>query len=69
MNNLAEQTLLDQRQKLIHEKEQMIAKFDEQISQLETAIERLLGKKVWEIENLTLYDDTNPDYIKGSIEE
>jgi hypothetical protein len=57
------------RQELIAERDQMLAKFNAEISGLETAIETLCGKTVWQQGDLELYDDENPNYIKSSIED
>jgi hypothetical protein len=61
--------LITKRQQLVDEKQNMIEKFDAQISDLESAIEILSGKKVWEISSETRFDDEHPDYIKSSLEE
>ena len=44
-------------------------KLSMEISGIETAIEMLSGKKVWEVAAELKYDDEHPDYIKSSIEE
>jgi hypothetical protein len=67
--NTAIETLVKEREKLIVEKTSAVRRFMKQIVDIETAIERLSGKKAWEVEAEMGYDDTNPDYIKGSLEE
>lgn len=62
-------TLISKRESLISEKEAMNTEFNSQISELESCIELMSGKKVWEVTSETLYDDTNTSYIKSSIEE
>lgn len=69
MSNNAVELLVKERAKLIAEKAQAIAKFDEAISFLESGIETISGKKVWQAEAATVYDDENPDYVKSSAEE
>lgn len=69
MNNNATQLLLKERDKLISERDAAISRLNGEIQGFETAIERLAGKKVWEISRETIYDDEHPDYIKGSQEE
>ncbi len=69
MTDVVTETLLKKRNQLLLEKEQMLEKLNQEINSIEAAIERLSGKKVWEIEPTTFYDDENPDYIKASIEE
>jgi hypothetical protein len=54
---------------LITERDNMLSQFNEDIAKLESAIEQISGKKVWEIVTETRYDDENPHYIKGSQEE
>lgn len=69
MSNNAIETLLKERDKLVIERDAAIARFNGDIQGLESAIERLSGKKVWEMPRPALYDDEHPDYIKGSIED
>lgn len=63
------ETLVKSRMKLLEEQKAMNSRYDDQVRELETAIERLSGKKVWEVEAETTYDDLNPDYIRSSQEE
>lgn len=69
MNNNALEILLKERDKLVFERDAALTRFNGEIQELETAIERLSGKKVWEMPRETLYDDQHPDYIKASIED
>jgi hypothetical protein len=66
--NIALESLLKEWNRLNDEKKLMLNQYNECLSELETAMEQLSGKKVWEIQNETVYDDQHPDYIKGSIE-
>lgn len=66
--NIATKVLYDEKQRIEAEKEAAINRFDEQLREIDTAIERVSGKKVWEIEKELVYDDEHADYIKGSIE-
>jgi hypothetical protein len=47
----------------------MMDAINKEIADIESGIERLSGKRVWEIEAELKYDDENPDYIKASLEE
>lgn len=67
--NIAIQSLVTEREKIVAEKNSAISRFDEQIQKLETAIEQLSGKKVWEVQAETAYNDEHPDYIRSSQEE
>lgn len=67
--NIAIEALITEREKLVAERDNMLSKFNEDIAKLESAIEELSGKKVWEVVSETRYDDENPSYIKGSQEE
>lgn len=67
--SLSIETLLNERQKLIDERNRVTHQFNEQISQLDTSIELLSGKTVWETVAETKYDDESPNYIKPSYEE
>lgn len=69
MNKLAIELLLKERQVLIGKRDAMVDALNVQISDIESGIERLSGKKVWETEPGFTYDDQNPDYIKASLEE
>lgn len=69
MNNPAIEALLQKRQKIIAEKVAINKQLDFNINGIENAIEQLSGKKVWEVESETIYDDENPNYIKSSIED
>jgi hypothetical protein len=62
-------TLTEKKAELVAERDRMLARFNLEISQLETAIDTLCGKKVWLMAEPVLYDDENPDYIKSSIED
>ena len=68
-NQIVIDTLIKKREQLMAEKTAAISRFDLEIRELETALERLSGKKVWEVEGETVYDDLYPEYIKGSQEE
>lgn len=69
MSNNAIETLLKERDKLVMARDEAVARFYAEIHEIETAIEKLSGKRVWEFPREIRYDDEHPDYIKGSIEE
>jgi len=69
MNNPAIEALLQKRQKIIAEKVAINKQLDFNINGIENAIEQLSGKRVWEVESETIFDDENPNYIKSSIED
>ena len=66
--NIAIDILLKERFRLKHEKAALIAEFNAKISEIETSIERIEGKEVWDYGELVIFDDENSDCIKGSIE-
>lgn len=66
--NPAIELLVKEKQKLEMKRDTDFALLTVEINNLETAIERLSGKKVWEVEKELAYDDEHPDYIKSSIE-
>lgn len=68
-NNFAIESLLKERTKLVGERDAKISAYNKLIGELEFSIETISGKKVWEVEPTVVYDDENPDYIKGSIED
>ena len=61
--------LMSKRNQLVAEKEAMLAQFNSEISEMESCIELLSGKKVWEIPLEEKFDDLNPNYIRSSQEE
>lgn len=67
--NLAVQELVKKLHLLMDEQTKLNEKFNKEISEIETAIETLSGKTVWEVNSEYHYDDENPDYIKASQEE
>jgi hypothetical protein len=68
-NKSAIEVLLNKRQELATKRDVEYQRATTEICSLESAIETLSGKKVWQVEQDFVYDDENPDYIKGSIEE
>ncbi len=68
-NKFALGLLLIERRKLLDEQAAMVSQFNQKINEIEAAIDMIEGKKVWKNEPIDLYDDTNPDYIKQSIED
>ena len=60
--------LMEKRSALLAEKSAMEETFNKQIQEIETCIELLEGKKVWEIVQNERYEDENPDYIRSSVE-
>jgi len=69
MNNLAVEALELKRQQLLDEQSKMIEKFKTEISEIETAIEILSGKKVWEAAADFIYQDESQNYVRSSPEE
>lgn len=69
MSNLAAETLIKKREQLIEEQTKMNLQFQEQINDLDMAIEAIYGRPAKEVIQETKYDDESPDYIKGSAEE
>lgn len=67
--NVAIEALITQREKLISERDNMLVKFNNDIQEVESSIELLSGKKVWDIVSETRFDDESPNYIKSSEEE
>jgi len=68
-NNLAVDTLIKKREELLIAKAATINKLNAEIREVNAAIEALSGMNVFEAQNLSLYDDEHPDYIKQSIED
>lgn len=63
------QELLAKRQTLIAERDRILEQYHKEICEIESALELIYGKKVWQIETTPKYDDENPNYIKGSYEK
>lgn len=69
MSNQAIEALLQMKKDLEGKRDTEFHRATMEINGIEAAIEKLSGKKVWEVEPTVVYDDENPDYIKGSIED
>ena len=67
-NSVGIKALVKELNALKSEKLVFIQQIDKQITEMESCIDLLAGKKVWEVEKEEVFDDENPDYIKGSIE-
>lgn len=67
--NLALQELVKKRDQLIAEQLKMNNRFDNEIGEIEKAIETLSGKTVFEVWDSYHFDDESLDYIKASQEE
>ncbi len=67
--SLGIEALIEKREQLVTERNNAIARFDSEISELDSCIELLSGKSVFEVVNETRFDDENPNYIKSSPEE
>lgn len=65
----AVEALLKQRQQLITERDRANERFYKEISEIDAAVHSLTGKKASELAEEFHYDDENPEYIKGSLEE
>lgn len=63
------QELINKRTALMSEKNRAMQQFDEEISEMDSAIAILSGKKVWEAVSEERFDDENPNVMKGSYEE
>ena len=61
--------LLAKRSDLLAEKQAANEIFDKQIQEIESCIELLEGKKVWQVEKELRYEDENPNHIRSSAEE
>lgn len=61
--------LLKERDRLIAEKGKMIEQFNNEIREMENAVDAIEGKRVWDNGPTHIYDDENPNYIKASQEE
>lgn len=68
-NQVVIDTLLTKMQQLIAERDAILHKYNVEIDEIEVAIAHYTGEKKGAIQNITLYDDESPDYIKQSPEE
>lgn len=68
-SQLVIEVLSNKLKQLVSEKDVAIIRYNKEISEIETALLELEGKKVWEISPAEKFDDENPDYIKSSIED
>ena len=63
------ETLIKKRESLIFERDNMVDLANKAISEMESCIELLSGKKVWEMPLEERFDGLNPNYIRSSQEE
>jgi hypothetical protein len=68
-NQVVIDTLIKKRDDLMSQRDAATRKFNEQIEEIEEALDKLAGKEVWRNADQTVYDDENPDYIRQSQEE
>lgn len=68
-NQIVIDTLIKKRDQIMTERDAAVRKFNEQLEEIEDALDRLAGKEVWRVTDRTFYDDENPDYIRQSQEE
>ena len=68
-NQVVIDTLIKKRDQLMAERDAATRRYNEQIGEIEEALDRLAGKEVWRISDPAVYDDENPDYIRQSQEE
>ena len=68
-NSYSIEALVTKREQLVSERDSMLEQFNNEIREMESSIELLSGKKVWEVLSETSFDDTHPSYIKSSQEE
>lgn len=65
-NQVVVDTLLDKRDKLIAEQRSHYDRLQDQINEIEDALDKLAGKSVWRPEKQEAYDDENHGYISGT---
>lgn len=68
MSNIAIETLVEKRTKLLAEKAKMTEHFDEQINALTKTIQMMGGEPIdFGLPlDIATYDDENPDYIRNN---
>lgn len=63
------EALIEKRENLVLKRNNAISRFDNEIGELESCIEFLSGKKLFEVLSEEKFDDESPTYIKASAEE
>jgi hypothetical protein len=61
--------LIEKRDNLVFERDQMLTEYNNQIAEFESCIELLSGKPYSETVADFKFDDESPNYVKGSQEE
>jgi hypothetical protein len=69
MSNLALEALELKKKQLVDEQSKMNERFDNEIREINVAIDTLCGAMVQNYDSSLKYDDENPDYIRSSQEE
>ncbi len=65
-NQVVISTLIDKRETLLATQAKVHAEYQEQIDELEDALDKLAGKTVWRKVNTAVYSDESPDYIRNT---
>jgi hypothetical protein len=65
-NHVVISTLINKREQLLATQQKVHAEYQEQIDELEDALDNLAGKTVWRKVNTVAYNDESPDYIRNT---
>lgn len=67
--NYAIDALETKREIVKAEMNKVMQEFEKQLSDIDSAIKMIRGDHVWDYSIGKVYDDSDPNYIKGSIED
>lgn len=65
-NKIVIETLTTKREQLLADQKRIHYEYQQQIDEIEDALDQLAGKSVWRAEKTELYDDVSSTYITGS---
>lgn len=65
-NQIVIGTLIDKREQLLEAQKRIHYEYQQQIDEIEDALDTLAGKKVWRTTATEIYDDIAPGYIKNT---
>lgn len=65
-NQVVIETLVNKREQLLADQKRVHYEYQQQIDELEDALDTLAGKKVWRTVATEVYDDESPNALRGT---
>jgi len=65
-NQVVIETLMSKREQLLADQKRVHYEYQQQIDEIEDALDTLAGKKVWRTSAVDVYDDASPNALRGT---